>query len=292
MAKTIRHKPPMRSAGKRLFDHIRSRGVKETKPMRAGDFYRASSLYKLCAREEVLASKYEIDRLDYHRSDASLSVTLDIGNALHDLYRNVLYGPTGEWQGAWRCTCGWDSDEDGLSILPQNGIPALLCPMPLACPACRSSALDDHWTYGGSIGFKEWYVEDRELLICGHPDGWSVTKERTALVDIKSQSTRSFNRSMSFLPGHDIQLMAYLHMTGYSCGELWYVNKSPWGDPSNFVKDVAVEYSPKLFDSYVRRPILEMREGLAGGAIPGRQCPSAQCSRANLCQIKDLCFGI
>jgi len=265
--------------------------------MKEGDYFRASSMYRLCPREEVLASKYDIVRIDVHRTDPSLSVTLDIGDAFHDLYREVLFGPMGEWQGAWECgVCGWDTDVDGLSeppcVFDHDGSIAKLASMPKTCPNCGAVPFDDNGKPTRNIRFKEWHVCDRELLIHGHMDGWSVSGKGRILVDLKSQSTRGYHTARSIINGHDIQVTTYQYLTGEKRGEVWYLNKSPWGDWSDFVKDLPIDWNQNFFEAYIRRPMLEMREGLSGGRIPQRLCSNKTCPRAKGCQVNEICFDI
>jgi hypothetical protein len=282
--------------GHRLFQYAeRQRATGEVEPMKPGEMFRASSLAYLCPREEVLAAKYDIIRTKHHA--AGLQITFDIGDAFHDLYRNFYFGPMGEWAGAWRClVCGWDSDDAGLSIAPRDGEVGKVCKMPLQCPSCSVPYNGIAEGKGKEnevslIVFKEWYVESKELCLKGHPDGWLLLQGRDRIVvDLKSHGKTGFSRRTKLRNGHDYQVMAYQYMTGDKHGEVWYLNKSPWGDHSDFVKPIGVEFDAKVFDAYVRRPLGELQEGLAGGAIPEKVCVKADCPRANLCQLVDVCF--
>lgn len=310
------------SMGERLFEWIGSREPRQKQPLQPGDLIRISSLGKLCPREEVLASKHDIIRID--KPDPSLAITFDIGDMFHDLYRGLYYGPMGEWRGAWECKrCGWDTDKAGLSHPPEKGQykvkPPKLAAMPSKCPACGArsprrcprcgewfattclgcgyaeSALEAEYDYR-LIGFKEWHVEDPEVGIKGHPDGWGVRGgTKTRLVDIKSISPNGFKRmSRTPLEGHAEQVWGYQHCCGHTdlCGTVLYANKSPWGDHTEFVREIKVKsFDKKTFDQVVRRPVEEVRNGLSGGPLPERFCVSQDCARANECQIADVCFG-
>lgn len=273
-------------AGDRLFSYIReSRKAREVPPMKPGDCYRASRLGSLCIREEVLASKYEIIRVvDFH---PMLHITLDIGDVFHDLYRNEYFGPMQEWAGAWECkVCGWDTDVEKLSEAPvmENGVLRFngkLAKKPHKCPSCDSEF----------VVFKEWELSDGLICLNGHPDGWCLRQGRDrVLVDLKSHTKTGFSSRHTFVHGHDLQLLAYAHMTGDKNCQVWYLNKSPWGDSLDFVREVGVEFSQEKFVSFIKRPLLALQDSLAGGKIPERICITKTCSRANECQLFDVCF--
>jgi hypothetical protein len=284
-------------AGVRLFRYIQETQHNEIPPLGKDDYFRASRMEYLCPREEVLAQRYEIIRIDAHETEPSLHITLRIGDSYHDTYRHVFYGPMGEWQGAWKCIrCDWNTDEAGLSAQPERHkkFPGKISPMPMECPSCGAKAFDDRGRTTHLIQFMEWLLLDDELYLEGHPDGWCVKPRMKRIVaDLKSQSKDQFTRRRSLQPGHDVQITAYMHMSMDEKGELWYLNKSPWGEPLNFVKDLKVDFDRDFFNKRVRRPLLEMREGLNGGAIPKRTiCDRSDCSRAKLCQLAELCFAL
>lgn len=322
------------SPGERLFSWLGTRTPKQKHPLGPGDLLRISSLEDFCPREEVLASKHEIIRID--KIDPPLSITFDIGDVFHDLYRNFYYGPMGEWRGAWKCRmCGWDTDLHGHSYPPtiskgdQYKVKApKLSQMPEMCPECgarrpeRCPRCGEWFAYVCECGyerkgkfeaknardypvdvdtdynlltFKEWHVEDPVVGIKGHPDGWVVLDgAKPRIVDIKSISANGFKRLSKYKEGHDLQVWGYQHCCGCTDGpgSVMYVNKSPWGDHTAFVREFTVPpFDKRIFDSRVRTPIDEMRNGINGGPLPDRSCVSADCTRANSCQIADICFG-
>lgn len=277
--------------GKRLFRFVEDVGDtgKEIPYMKPGDFYRASGLGHVCIREEVLASKYETIRVQV--VPPRLQITFDIGHVLHNLYRDQYYGPMGLWAGAWECLhCGWNTDESGDSSPPVLGkTSGRLARMPLECGGCGAPfALSDksEMTYGH---FREWQIRDPENYIQGHADGWILGGYRQ-LVDLKSQSSASFPTRRKADPKHVIQVLAYERMCQDTEGAVWYMNKSPWGDPSAFVRGFSVPYDYKQFERNIAKPMRELQNGLAGGTLPVRLCPNMDCSRAKECQMHDVCW--
>jgi hypothetical protein len=277
---------------RRLFEYNKKfRAIRIKEPMQPGETFRASSLGYVCIREEVLASKFDFLREEH--LPPGLQITFDIGDVFHDLYRDLYFGPMGEWVGAWKCLhCGWDTDKGGMSAPPIIGkTPGVMAQMPVKCKGCGAPffSLDDEvQTYGT---FKEWLVEDRLHLIHGHPDGWHVALGRKRrLTDMKSQSANSFLGRRSIEPPHKVQVISYLHMCEDKEGAVWYLNKSPWGDSPSFLRDFDVDYDKDQFRKLVAVPMEKLQDGLAGGALPERTCPSIECPRAKDCQLSEICF--
>lgn len=273
--------------GDRLFEYVRKHlAASEKPPMQPGDLVRASGIAYLCPREEVLANKYDVIRVDHKR--AMLQITLDIGHIFHDLYRDRYFGPMGEWVGSWKCErCGWDTDKAGMSEPPvfEHRVVSRgkMAKMPSKCLGCGDEK---------SITFNEWKLVDKSLLIHGHPDGWSWRSGMDrVLVDLKSHGASDFKSRKKLRDGHDIQVWAYQHMCGDKNGMVWYLNKSPWGDAINFVREVPVQWDAKGFRSDVQQPVESLHNGLAGGPVPERLCISPSMPRAKDCQLADVCFG-
>lgn len=287
-----------KTAGERLFEYSRVfRGYNEVEPMQVGDLVRASSLPYLCPREEVLAHRYDVMRARHN--EPMLQITLDIGHAFHDLYRDVYYGPMGEWVGSWKCMmCGWDTDRAGLSKPPEtnNGCtsPGVLTKMPEKCGNCHAPFIVHPGSgdgYRGNGTFNEWHIEDKGIGVKGHPDGWVARpRVRRLLVDLKSHGHRGFASRRKLRDGHDLQAWAYQFMCGDEAAEVWYLNKSPWGDHAAFVKTVPVEFDKKGFRQSVLSPVERTLDGLAGGPLPERMCVSVECPRAKECQLSSICF--
>jgi hypothetical protein len=249
--------------------------------MKAGDLVRATDLNYLCPREEILARKYDVIRVRHLKPD--LQITMDLGHMFHSLYRNKYFGPMGEWAGAWECeSCGWDTDHSGDSSPPVFGsLPGKICQMPASCPKCHRE----------SIVFMEWEIADSKLCLSGHPDGWSWkgTTKRT-VIDLKSHTPNGFSSLRSPMEGHDLQVMAYMHLCGDREGELWYLNKSPWGDALKFIRDIKVVFDVNDFNSRIRNPLEELQNGLSGGKVTNRICIASDFPRAKECQLADVCF--
>ncbi len=288
--------------------------------MREGDYFRISSLYKLCAREEVLASREEIPRVE--SIAPGLQITFDIGDCFHDLYRDQYWGPMGEWLGAWECKrCGWNTDVAGLSHAPIKGKrSAKLATMPDQCPQCkavrykpcpdcgqmrgsvctgcgsrRDGVPDDAVDIRGDgvITFMEWSVKADDIRLGGHPDGWRKDGMKRRISDLKSHGSNGFIRRTSPRNGHDLQVWGYQYCADEvdKPGEVCYLNKSPWGDHTSFIRDMVMPFDKGIFEAQVKKPLIELQEGLSGGALPGKICVSAGCPRAKDCQLAAICWN-
>ena len=281
-----------RKASHRLFEFSRERAKREKLPMQPGDCFRASSLPYLCPREEVLAHRYDIIRVEFH--NPSLEITWTIGDYFHEMYRNEYFGPMGEWAGAWECLrCGWDTDYAGLSAPPVPGESrGRVTPMPQLCDKCNAPfiAPDGVQCYGK---FKEWLIQDFRIHLQGHPDGWSIRSgSDRVLSDLKSHGLNGFASRKKIRDGHDLQVWGYQYMCGdtETNGEVWYLNKSPWGDPGAFLREIVVPFDRKKFETSVVRPLGQIQDGLSGGPLADRVCINDQCPRARECQLSDVCF--
>lgn len=290
--------------------------------MTEGDYFRISSLPYLCAREEVLASQYEIIRAE--KIPPHLRITFDIGDRFHELYRNVYWGPMGEWVGAWECKrCGWNTDTAGLSEPPEKGKrPAKLTEMPKSCPDCgalqpthcrhcgevmgaicpqcgevrdgHAASDSDALRFDDILVFKEWHIFDHRLRIKGHPDGWRrLEGSRPSVADIKSHGFNGFKSRNTPRQGHRRQVWSYQWCSDETktTGSVLYLNKSPWGDHTAFVRDIKVPFVKEEFNALVVRPMESLNEGLAGGPCPERICIAPDSPRAKECQLRDVCFG-
>jgi len=281
-------------AGRRLFQYIQeTQEIKEKPPLKVGDSFRASSLPYLCPREEVLASKYDVIRAEI--IPPSLHITYQIGHLFHDLYRDFYFGPGQEWVGAWECVrCGWNTDKAGLSKCPGKRRKGKLATMPSECGGCgapfiRQKGMSEQTRLCGT--FMEWLVHDDKLGLHGHPDGWSRRVDvPRVLVDLKSHGFTGFLTRKAIRDGHDLQVWAYQYMCGDRNGEVWYMNKSPWGDSSAFLRDIVVPYSKEQFRDLIRKPLDQMHDGIAGGKLPERKCVHPDSVNASVCQLVDVCF--
>jgi len=265
--------------------------------MKPGDYFRASSLPYLCPREEVLANRYEIIRGD--DNPPGLQITFDIGHAFHYLYRNVYLGPMGEWLGAWECVkCGWNTDKAKLSKAPIPGKNrGKLAQMPSKCGDCGATAMPcseaESDGIESDIVFMEWELFDDRLMIKGHPDGWDKLAGYSRILgDMKSFTSTRFNTIKRVQPKHDVQLWAYMFMCDDEYGSIFYLNKSPWGDYSSFIREMVAPPSDKVFDQLVRKPMEDLNNGLDGGVLPDIGCISQTCPRAKECQLSELCFSV
>ena len=146
---------------------------------------------------------------------------------------------------------------------------------------------------GGIITFKEWSVKDNKLCLKGHPDGWRIIPgEKPSIVDLKSHGSNGFVSRNSLREGHDVQVWSYQHCSNETdrTGEVYYMNKSPWGDHSAFIRTIAAPFDKRIFDYTVRKPLVSLQEGLDGGKMPDRICISDDTPKAKGCQLASVCF--
>lgn len=285
----------LKRAGQRLFKYSSDRALRQRLPLKLGDNFRASYLSYLCPREEVLVFKYDVIRVEHIHP--MLEVTFSIGKAFHKMYRDVYFGPMQEWGGAWKCLkCGWDTDKAGLSSSPvfkkKLVASGKMAKMPAKCGGCGvdffSFSDNEDDVYGT---FKEWIVADTNIGLEGHPDGWSLRNgSERVLVDLKSHGANGFSSRNTVREGHDFQVWAYQYLCGDKHGEVWYLNKSPWGDSLSFVRDIVVPFDLKKFRLFVIKPLEKVHNGIAGGELPERLCINSTCARAKECQLVDVCF--
>lgn len=308
-----------KTLGGALFEHLKKRPPRIKQPMKEGDYYRISGLPYLCAREEVLASREDIVRVE--NIAPGLQITFDIGHAFHDIYRDWFFGPMEKWAGAWKCRrCGWDTDKAGLSHSPVKGVrKAKVTLMPKKCPDCGALRLAPCKKCGesrigavcqscgnvrdascedmddiGMLTFLEWTVKDPKIRLRGHPDGWRPVRSRKPVLgDLKSHSSNGFVRRSSPRDGHDVQIWGYQHCADEidRKGEVIYMNKSPWGDHTSFIREFVAPFNKERFNLEVKEPLLSLQNGLSGGKLPERVCVSSGCPRAKECQLQQICWG-
>lgn len=246
------------------------REVRETQPFEPDTGYvRVSSLGKLCPREEVLVSRAELVRRKTF--DSSTVLAFDTGHEYHYALQNkVLAGRC--LYGHWRCTqCAY------LVAGPTQ------YPRPSRCPGCDARA--EHLLY------VEQHLHDHELRLAGHPDGFLLLPGRSDFGVLEAKSTskdRLKDVQRAPYPEHVVQLQAYLLLTGYQWGLIFYWSKGTWGLPA-FVEHF-VSADP-VAQKRIVETVRSITHGVRSGVLPERVCDTPTCDAAKHCVVSASCWS-
>jgi len=142
--------------------------------------------------------------------------TFDVGHAVHWWWQNHYLGQWGRLWGEWEC-CECHGSFVGLR--------------PSACSCCCND----------EFRFRESALSDPDLRYRGHPDGMIVEPgdaKPTALLEIKTASTSSWDGLREPMHEHRIQVHAYMRRTTPPVREVYYVyidkgKQSIWRKESN-----------------------------------------------------------
>lgn len=245
-----------------LFDYIDSLQHSEEikKPLQKEDYFRASSIFKMCPREEALYHKYGVDRKE--RIPPGLFRTFRFGRVFETFFRDEILGDAALLIGLWKCRlCGFET-ERGFK--------------PKECGVCGASKFD--------------YVErdliDKELGIGGHPDGEILWDGEIFLLELKTCNSFKFSSIIEKpMDNHIAQMQIYMHIMKYSKGLIFYFNK----DTSQIIMH-EVAYNKNYVIPLMEKP-KKYRIYLETGELPERICFSPQNPRANKCKMCKLCFA-
>jgi hypothetical protein len=248
--------------------------------------FRASRMASMCAREEVLASLYEVNRVD--QVDAVTRTIFDTGNVLHDMVRAYL-GRGGVLAGAWRC-------ENGCAPVAGNGRRLA----PKACAACG----------GARFRYVEEYASDGTHLLGGHCDGFlyfgststaddhGATVVPTAILEIKSIGARSMSRVVSApYNAHFLQAQAYMWLFGLARAKVLYVAKD-WSAAKEQIRSLVlpfIEHDVSRDEAAIealKAKCLDVIRGIRSRTVPPRVvCQSRSDPKAKNCQLAARCFA-
>lgn len=257
------------------------KGLKKTEfqlPLTPDGYLRVSSLSELCAREEVLAVRYNVTRervIEYYDQ-----LTWDLGKGVHWTFQNNTLPKFGCLVGEWQCRdCGRVYGGPGNYVL-----------RPTCCTYGNCIAPPDRQPDESSLQYVEQWFKDDVLRLSGHPDGFLRFPDvpGDGVLELKSISDRRF-RDVRDVPdfGHVIQLQAYLYLTGLSWGLVLYWNKGAWKDS---LAQHVIERDEHAIES-IKEMIAGIRRGFQPNApFPDRICTSADCKRAEACSLVRLCF--
>lgn len=246
-----------------LYEHIESLQASEEikTPLQAEDYFRASSIFKMCPRQEALYHKYKIDRKE--RISAALSRTFKFGRLYEKFFRDELLGDSGLLLGKWKCrVCDYTTIDDSTK--------------PKECGVCGAIVFD--------------YVEDdlvdKELGIGGHPDGKLLWENRRYLLELKTTNSFNFSKVLQTPMEHHVaQMQIYMNMLKMDVGLAWYFNKDTSQDICH-----EVQYDENQVKVLLEKP-RQYRSYLSTGELPERICFNASNPRANKCAVCKLCFS-
>lgn len=236
---------------------------------------------QFCPREIALLRITGKSRKDQFIGQA-LKVTFAIGEAYHDMIRNVWLRniAVGEWK------CPHCDHTIGFSKLPK-----------IACPNCGSNK----WEYK-EVGFKS-----TELDITGSIDFIAdLQLQKSVIVEIKSMDKDQFSDLIAPLAEHRIRTNLYLKIIESSESNLKdritldharviYVSKGYGKKDINGkftpFKEYIVTRNDESLEPYVKKAIM-MKKFTDEGVIPCGVCKNSFDSRMKSCLAAPVCFGM
>lgn len=246
-------------------------------PMTTESCIRASSMYRMCPREEVLASLLNVTRAEKLNADSML--TFQHGHGLHHQLQNDILPFLKVLVGRWECqkclkTYGyWDH-----KVPPE----LTLRPKPEKCDNCG----EDRFVYD------EFFFKDEQLRIEGHSDGLLLVPGRPGIgvFEGKSISERgAYDVRSAPKVDHIVQVHVYMHLTGLKWGKILYWNKGKHGLQALIEHDV--ERDDELIKIIVDG-VKSIRKGIRTNSLPDRICGSPTCNRAKVCYFAKECFAL
>lgn len=250
-------------------------------PIGPDDNIRSSGLYKLCAREQILAAQNGVQLVDEVTPD--LKFIFNIGHGLHHTMQDHILGEGGLIIGAWVClSCGL---RHGSYAKGGDGSRIGMIRRPESCERCQRF----------SLVYSEISLKDKELKISGHIDG--IHPNVTDIWEFKSINSfylQKLRRSNDAKPDHRIQAFCYMHLCrvngiGIERARIVYIDKSAPNLKSAFY-EVVVPWTDGEAESSLRQA-KELRRAQADGDVPDRICGSETCARAKDCAVASICFA-
>jgi len=260
-------------------------------PLEAKDWLRCSSLERMCPREEILASRLKVDRDDTIHPD--LQLAFDLGHGMHWAFQNRIAPKLGIIRGKWRClrcgvAVGGSPDESMWFGADYDKLVKTSVARPTACgnPTCAEAPRDEDT---GDFEYVEQYFGNEVYRIGGHPDAFLEMEDGDGLGlgELKSCSERRF-KEIKDCPdfGHVIQMQTYMWLTGLKWGMLLYWCKALFREP---LVEHCVERDDETIEK-IKEMIKDVWDGVETGYLPERICSSADCTRAEKCELSKPCF--
>ena len=284
LAKLVRRTKRERSLTTLIASRIKEERV--LLPPQADDWFRVSSLYKVCAREEVLCHRHEVTRTD--KIDPSLSLIFSHGHGLHYALQNIVLPKCGIIIGQWLCKqCG--KKHGGK---PKNGdLERGLCFRPERCRRCGAGAREGDDDTDNPFLYNELYFRDEDLRIHGHTDSFLRMPgvSSPGIGEIKSIGLRGgYEIRKAPRLDHVIQAQAYLMLTGLNWAVIIYWIKGEVG--TGAIVEHFVERDDETINS-IRGMVRSIRQGIRDDVLPDRICAKKDCTRAKECSVTKQCFG-
>jgi hypothetical protein len=225
-------------------------------PLTADGHMRASSIVRICPREEALCARDNVIR--HSNITAKQMRVFLFGRAFELMLRENL----DELYGNWQCPhCGFIVDE------------MVRCP-----DKCEQCGLRD-------MEYREMFFLDKEAGIGGHCDGVFEWNGDLYLLELKT-ATSFFYKQFCEYPGesHYGQIQIYMHLAKIKKGLIWYFNKETADDCMWLV-----DYDPQTVATLIDKPT-QLRQYFKDGTLPLRICPTLDCERAKRCEVGEACF--
>lgn len=254
-------------------------GIAEHGRQGRGNYVHVSSLVDFCARQYVLAHRYESDvRQSW---TGGHKVAFAMGRAAEDHVRSSIIAARdgeGVW-GMWSCRCGHAREIGGLR-------------RSRTCDRCQRP-LEVH---------QEPVLRNYEHRIIGRPD-LTLHEGRLhhkVVVEIKSMSADRWEALRRPVADHVLQALLYrwlyqqANFRVHDRVVLFYVGKHfRWGSP---YKEFHVDATETQHVEAVRSAVQmadQVRDSMQDGTLPEREvCTSQDCARARNCPVRTLCFSL
>ena len=266
-----------------------------SKPMKAGDRVRCSSLGRLCVRLEVIRSRMNVEIPDV--IGGKTRMTWDIGTAIHDLMQNGVYDRAGVLVGSWICKAELELGDalkaedprlaktlEGRLIICNTVVGSNVKPIqrPDVCPRCRKA---------NTFRYKELSWRHPTLPLSGHTDGLLLfdPTEPLELLEVKSSNDfffRSARRTGDVGIPYWKQFHGYALLTGVKRGRFVYLNKNDSSEA-----EIEVDVSERLLEA-LKTALKTLQKSLSSDRIPlpKRSCKTDDCKRAESCMMREVCF--
>ena len=248
-------------------------------PPTAESFLRASSLPSLCAREEALAARLKIERVD--QVDVDLNLTFAQGSGMHWVFQNEVFPALGNvLVGQWQCkVC--DVVVGGLGSTEGN------VPMPETCVSCEELKQVVIWPADvPRFEYLEQHFVNEKFRFSGHNDGFLRLPEFMHLGDgvFELKSISQFRaKKIKDVPdvGHAVQAQAYMWLTNTKWCLILYWDKGTYRD---CLTEHYIERDEDCIEQ-IKTELASIWHGIDTGVLPERFCTSADCNRAVECGL-------
>lgn len=234
------------------------------------EYVRASEVYEVCPREEVIVYLNGVVR----RREVGVKTGLSFffGEVMHDALRDRILNDFGGFVllGKWECrVCKRLHGDENKPIR-----------RPSVCSGCKNS----------DFRYVELEYRDDSLRLRGEVDG--IIEDESGvrhLLEIKVVSNSFFKYLLNtFSLRYYYQIQAYFYLTGLSSCKVVLVNRDSDGE-DDMVAVLEVVRDDVVIDEIVMKARLIVG-GIARGMYPSGVCSSPSDKRAKSCPVADICF--